>query len=92
VGQFVGEALRAWRRDSCILLTAVSLGFTNGKLGLKSVKWGKMYLATCPPLHKTVFIWDRRSGSCVLGVYAATAFGTRTGVVGSEGGIVYGFV
>jgi hypothetical protein len=30
-----------------------------------------------------VFICERRSGSCVVGVYVDAALGTRTGVVGS---------
>jgi hypothetical protein len=38
---------------------------------------------TWPSLSRMPFICDRRSGSCVVGVYVAAAFGIRTGVVGS---------
>lgn len=43
----------------------------------------RAYLEMCPSRRSTVLICERRSGSCVVGVYVDTAFGTRTGVVGS---------
>ena len=42
------------------------------------------YLLICPSLRRMLLICDRNSGSCVEGVYVEAAFGTRTGVVGSE--------
>jgi len=45
---------------------------------------GKTYFEICPSRNSTVFICDLKSGSCVEAVYVAAAFGTRTGVVGSE--------
>ena len=42
------------------------------------------YLVTCPSSNRREFICERRSGSCVVGVYVDAAFGTRTGVVGSS--------
>jgi hypothetical protein len=41
------------------------------------------YFETCPSRSRMVFICERRSGSCVVGVYVEAALGTRTGVVGS---------
>lgn len=47
-----------------------------------------IYFETCPSVRRILFICDRRSGSWVVGVYVEAAFGIRTGVLGSEGGIV----
>ena len=60
----------------------------GGEMGGEQVD--RTYFAACPSLSSTVFIWERRSGSCVVSVYVEAAFGTRTGVVGSDA-IVYSF-
>jgi hypothetical protein len=44
----------------------------------------KMYFSTWPSRRRRVLIWERRSGSWVVGVYAVAAFGTRTGVTGCD--------
>jgi len=45
---------------------------------------GRTHFEICPSRSKTVFICDRRSGSCIVGVYVEAALGTLTGVVGSD--------
>jgi hypothetical protein len=52
--------------------------------GERELLFGWTYLVTCPSDSRREFICERRSGSCVVGMYVDAAFGTRTGVVGSE--------
>jgi len=42
----------------------------------------------CPSASNLEFISVRSSGSCVLGVYVADAFGTLIGVLGSAAGAI----
>ena len=42
------------------------------------------HFVICPSRKSTELIWDRKSASCVVGVYVEAALGTRTGVVGSD--------
>ena len=42
----------------------------------------------CPSASNLEFISVRSSGSCVLGVYVADAFGTLIGVLGSDAGAI----
>jgi hypothetical protein len=56
-----------------------------GVEGLVLVNWRlEAHFSTCPSRRSRVLIWDRKSGSCVVGVYAVATFGTRTGVTGCD--------
>jgi hypothetical protein len=46
------------------------------------------YVVMCPSASNLEFISVRSSGSCVLGVYVADAFGTLIGVLGSAAGAI----
>lgn len=87
----MGEAFSAWRRESCILwkwLTIVCARHCKGAIRRNAMAVGRQaqftYFITCPSFSRMLLISDRNSGSWVVGVYVPAAFGTRTGVVGSD--------
>jgi hypothetical protein len=53
-------------------------------LGEEEETFENTHFAMCPSRSKTVFICERRSGSCVVVVYVETALGSLTGVVDSD--------
>jgi len=50
---------------------------------------GGKYLVTCPSLHRTALICERRLGSSVAAVCVLAVFGTRTGVADLGEAMVY---